>query len=85
MTVRTLGCFRWRNYADGEIRFRTSMILPGADITDAIAEHLILSNLCIVDERMSQIMAVLYSGASPEDALKPKSAVPDSRLRFDFN
>ena len=34
----SLGCFEM-NYADGEIRFRTSMILPGADITDAIAEH----------------------------------------------
>ena len=82
----SLGCFEM-NYADGEIRFRTSMILPSADITDAIAEHLIRSNLCIVDERMAQIMAVLYSDVTPEDALKPKEEKPAAATepRFDFN
>jgi len=75
------------NYADGEIRFRTSMIMPGADITDAIAEHLVRSNICIVDERMPQIMAVLYSNVTPEDALKPKEEKPAAAAepRFDFN
>ena len=29
----TMGCFEM-NHADGEIRFRTSVMLPGADITD---------------------------------------------------
>jgi len=71
----TLGCFEM-NHADGEIRFRTSMILPDADITDAIAEHLMRSNLCIVEDRMPQIMAVLYSDVTPEDALKPKPEKP---------
>jgi len=80
----SLGCFEM-NYTDGEIRFRTSMILPGTDITDAIAEHLIRSNLSIVDERITQIMAVLYAGVTPEDALKPKEAEDKSQPRFDFN
>jgi hypothetical protein len=82
----SLGCFEM-NYADGEIRFRTSMILPGADITDAIADHLVRSNLCIVDERMPQIMAVLYSDVIPEDALKPKTEKPATAAesRYDFN
>ena len=82
----SLGCFEM-NYADGEIRFRTSMILPGANITDAIAEHLVRSNLCIVDERMPQIMAVLYSDTTPENALKPKTEKPTTAAepRFDFN
>jgi hypothetical protein len=63
------------------------MILPGADITYAITEHLVRSNLCIVDERMLQIMAVLYSDVSPEEALKPKVEKPAAATepRFDFN
>ena len=75
------------DYADGEIRFRTSMILPGADITDAIAEHLVRSNLCIVEEHLPQLMAVLYSDATPEEALKPKSEKPaeGTEPRFNFN
>lgn len=79
-----LGCFEM-NFADGEIRFRTGMTLPATDITDGVVEHLIRSNLCILDERISQIMAALYSDISPEDALKPKPKQPDNQTRFDFN
>ena len=85
----TLGCFEM-NYADGEIRFRTSMILPSAELTDAIAEHLVQSNLCIVDERIGQIMAVLYSKKSPATVIKPmpsKSAKAKTipQPRFELN
>ena len=82
----TMGCFEM-NHADGEIRFRTSVMLPAADITDGIVKHLLGSNLAIVDERINQIMAVLYSSTSPEDAIKPKEAKADDNAqpRFDFN
>ena len=33
----TMGCFEM-NHADGEIRFRTSVMLPAADITDGIVK-----------------------------------------------
>jgi len=81
-----LGCFEM-NLADGEIRFRTSVMVAAADITGGIVEHLVRSNLAIVDERYLQIMAVLYAGATPEDALKSKAEkVNDSaQPRFDFN
>ena len=81
-----LGCFEM-NLADGEIRFRTSVILPAGDITPGIVEHLLRSNICIVDERYPQIMAVLYAGVAPEAALKPKPEKPQaaSEPRFDFN
>jgi hypothetical protein len=81
-----LGCFEM-NLADGEIRFRTSVILPAADITPGIVEHLIRSNICIVDERYTQIMAVLYASIAPEVALKPKTEKPATAAepRFDFN
>jgi hypothetical protein len=55
-----LGCFEM-NFADGEIRFRTGITLPAADITEGVVEHLIRSNICIVDERIHQILAALYS------------------------
>jgi hypothetical protein len=80
----SVGCFEL-DLADGEIRFRTSTILPGTDITPGIIEHLLRSNLSIVDERFPQIAAVLFSGASPEDALKPKESEDKSQPRFDFN
>jgi len=81
-----LGCFEM-NLADGEIRFRTSVAIPGADITPGLVEHLLRSNICIVDERYPQIMAVLYAGVTPEEALKPKEkkTKTPSEPRFDFN
>lgn len=81
-----LGCFEM-NLADGEIRFRTSVMLPATDITPGIIEHLLRSNICIVDERYPQIMAVLYAGVTPEHALKPKEEKTETKLepRFDFN
>jgi hypothetical protein len=43
--------------------------------------------MCQRDERIPQIMAVLYSGASPEDALKPKESTiaANAQPRFAFN
>jgi hypothetical protein len=54
-------------------------------IWEQIIEHLLRSNLSIVDERFPQITAVLYSNVSPEDALKPKPQDPENQTRFDFN
>jgi hypothetical protein len=82
----SLGCFEM-NYDEGEFRFRTSMIAPAADITAGIVEHLIRSNLCIVEERFPQIMAVLYAGVTPADAMKKKEPAPDAhpQPRFELN
>ena len=81
-----LGCFEM-NLVDGEIRFRTSVAIPGPDITPGLVEHLLRSNICIVDERYPQIMAVLYAGVTPEEALIPKEEKPAAATgpRFDFN
>jgi hypothetical protein len=82
----TLGCFGM-NHEDGEIRFRTSVALPAADITPGIVEHLLRSNLAIVDVRLKQIMAVLYSNITPAEALKPREENPKStpEPRFEMN
>ena len=82
----SVGCFEL-DLSDGEIRFRTSAVVPAADITPGIIEHLVRSNLSIVDERFQQIMAVLYSGTSPEEAVKPKEEKTEAKSepRFEVN
>lgn len=82
----TLGCFEM-NHQDGELRFRTSAVLPAGDITVGVVEHLIRSNLATVDERIGQIMAVLYGNMTPEEALKPiaDKTQPAPEPRFDLN
>ena len=75
------------NHEDGEIRFRTSVVLPAADITNGVVEHLLRSNLAIVDQRLKPILAVLYSHTTPADALKPQDETtePKPELRFELN
>lgn len=82
----SVGCFEL-DLTDGEIRFRTSLILPATDITPGIIEHLVRSNLSIVDERFPQIAAVLHSGATAEEAMKPQAEKADdsAQSRFEFN
>jgi hypothetical protein len=80
-TELSLGCFEL-NHETGEIRFRTSVALPAADITEGIAEHLIRSNLAIVDGHLKQILAVLYSDITPAEALKPKSEKTETRFEL---
>jgi hypothetical protein len=81
-----LGCFEM-NHADGEIRFRTSVAVAGADITQGIVEHLLHANLCIVDERLPQIMSVLYSDVTPAKIMQPKAkkTEPSPEPRFKLN
>ena len=82
----SVGCFEL-DLADGEIRLRTSLVLPGADITPGIIEELLRSNIYIVIERFQQIMAVLYSDVTPEEALKSKAEklAAAAKPRFNLN
>lgn len=82
----SLGCFEL-DYPQGEIRFRTSVVLPGGDLTPGIIQHLVQSNLCLVEERLPQIMAVLYGQSTPEAALQPKAEPegPKPKPRFEWN
>ena len=74
----SLGCFEM-DYPQGEIRFRTNVVLPGGDITPGIIEHLVRSNLCLVEERFPQITSVLYGQATPEAAIQPKAGKPQPK------
>jgi len=82
----SVGCFEL-DLADGEIRSRTSLVVPGADITPGIVEELLRSNIYIVIERFQQIMAVMYGGVMPQEAMKPKEEKVETKHepRFDFN
>ena len=76
-----VGCFEM-DLAEGTINFRTSVSLPGADITPGIVAELLHSNLAQVRERYRQIAAVLYGGTTPEQALKPKAESPVPRFEL---
>jgi hypothetical protein len=73
-----LGCFEL-DLKDGHIRFRTSVILPAGDITPGIVQHLMKSNVGIVDEYLHQILAILHSNITPEEAMKPREEKSENK------
>ena len=78
------------DYKDGEIRFKTSHFAPSQSLTAEEMEHLVWSNLSLVDTYYEVIMNVLHAGMTPERALarrktgsKPKRA--NHKPRFEMN
>jgi hypothetical protein len=56
------------DYADGEVRFKTTLIYED-DIppTDALIDRTFKTNLRMMDRFFPGIMAIVYGNASPED------------------
>jgi hypothetical protein len=78
------GCFEL-DFEGGEIRFRTSVCCPSSNLTAELVEHLVLSNLCVVDHFYVAIMEVLYGNVSPKSALESSDAESSAKQRFEFN
>jgi len=57
------------DYADGEIRYKTSINLNSVEATHALIHGLVVPNIFTTDRFLPGIMAVLYAGVSPEDAV----------------
>lgn len=53
-------------------RPKPSLPAAATAVTGSGRARLLRSNLAIVDQRLKQIMAVLYSNTTPADALKPQ-------------
>ena len=76
------GCFEM-DVEDGELRFRTTLPLVSPSVSPELVEHLVFSNLCIVDRFFAAIMKVLYAGVPPKAALEtPASSAPTPRLQL---
>jgi hypothetical protein len=64
----TMGNFEL-DFADGEIRYKTSIDVEGASLTFPQIKGLIYTNVTMMDEYLPGIMSVIYSDVSPEDAI----------------
>jgi hypothetical protein len=57
------------DFADGEIRFKTSIDVSGDRITFTLLRQLIYTNVLTMDQYLPAIMAVIYGNATPEQAI----------------
>lgn len=58
------------DYADGEVRYKSSLDFEGALLTPALIRNAIYPAVQTLDRYMPGLMAVIYGGQTPEDAVR---------------
>jgi hypothetical protein len=57
------------DYNDGEVRFKTSVDVEGDELSFALMKRLVYDNVGVMDKYLPGVMAVIYGGASPTEAI----------------
>jgi len=57
------------DYADGEIRYKTSIDVEGAELLPELIRHVVYANVQAMDMYLSGLILVLADGATPEQAV----------------
>ena len=57
------------DYADGEIRYKTSVDVEDVDLVEPLVRHMMYANVLTMDKYFPGLMRVLYAGISPADAV----------------
>jgi hypothetical protein len=57
------------DFADGEVRFKTSILLADGELTKGMLNGLIGANLSTADRYLPGLMSVLWNDAAAEDAV----------------
>jgi len=73
------------DWCDGEIRMKTSVLLYGDDLPDETIHTVVGLNLATVDNFFPAFMKVLYSDATPEEAIEKAEQEQETRSRFELN
>ncbi|MFN8373473.1 MAG: YbjN domain-containing protein [Anaerolineae bacterium] len=58
------------DWSDGEIRYKTSIDVEGAQLTKSLIRQMVYANVMTVDRYLLGLMAVMYGGASPADEIQ---------------
>lgn len=65
------------DYADGEIRYKTSVDLEGIRAIKTLVHHIIYANVLTMDKYFPGLMRVLYGGIQPAAAIEEVENTPD--------
>jgi hypothetical protein len=58
------------DFADGEIRYKTSIDVKGDILSFELIKQLVYANVTMMDEYLPGIMSVIDNDVSPEDAIR---------------
>jgi hypothetical protein len=57
------------DFTDGEIRYKTSIDVEGANLTFTQIKRLVYANVMMMDQYLPGIMSVIDSDVEPKDAI----------------
>ena len=57
------------DFADGEVRYKTSIDLGGSQLTILLVKQIVYANVFTMDIYLPGIMSVIYSGVHPAEAV----------------
>jgi hypothetical protein len=66
------------DYTDGEVRYKTSLDVEGADLTPALIRQCVYANVLMMDQYLPGLIAILSQGMAPIDALAQVEGRPAS-------
>lgn len=58
------------DFEDGEIRYKTSIDVEGAELLHPLIRQVVYANLIITDRYLPGVMKVLYADVTPQEALE---------------
>lgn len=62
------------NFADGEVRFKTSIDVGEENLSNAILRNLVYNNLWIMDHYLPGILSLIYSDITPMEVIQKMEA-----------
>lgn len=57
------------DFDDGEVRYKTSIDVEGAELLPAMIRQVVYANIIITDRYLTSLMRVIYSDALPQEAI----------------
>ena len=57
------------DYSDGEVRYKTSLDVENAELTEALVKNLVYAAVLTMDRYITGMMRVVYGGATPVEAI----------------
>jgi hypothetical protein len=73
MTIRNFEL----DFRDGEICYKTSIDVKGANLTFLQLKRLVYANVTMMDEYLPGIMSVIYGDVEPKDAIAQIESQPE--------
>ncbi len=58
------------DHSDGEVRYKTSIDVEDAELTDPLIRHMVYANVLTMDKYFPGLMRVLYAGIDPTSAVE---------------